>query len=182
MIDWANISLRDLAGYVSEELRKKGIDTILVGGACVTIYSKNRYMSYDLDYVTYEDTKNVKKAIQTLGFIEKNRYFQHADCPWLIEFVSPPVAIGSEAIHKFNKIETSLGTIKILRPVDSVKDRLANFYHWNDKQGLDQAISISLEQKIDFKELERWSIHENHEVKFRIFEASFKKIKSINSS
>lgn len=48
MIDWANISLKDLAGYVSEQLRIKGIDTILVGGACVTIYSENRYQSYDL--------------------------------------------------------------------------------------------------------------------------------------
>lgn len=25
MIDWKNISLRDLAGFISEELRKKGL-------------------------------------------------------------------------------------------------------------------------------------------------------------
>lgn len=43
MINWSKISLEELAGFVSEELRKRGIDTILVGGACVTIYSKNRY-------------------------------------------------------------------------------------------------------------------------------------------
>jgi hypothetical protein len=42
MIDWANISLQEPAGYVSEELRKRGIDTFLVGGACVTIYTHNR--------------------------------------------------------------------------------------------------------------------------------------------
>lgn len=40
MIDWSKITLKELAGFVSEELRKRGIDTILVGGACVTIYSK----------------------------------------------------------------------------------------------------------------------------------------------
>lgn len=45
MIDWEHISLKKLAGYVSEELRKCGIETILVGGACVTIYSENRYQS-----------------------------------------------------------------------------------------------------------------------------------------
>lgn len=39
MIDWKTISLKDFAGFLSEELRKKGIDTILVGGACVSIYS-----------------------------------------------------------------------------------------------------------------------------------------------
>jgi hypothetical protein len=55
MINWSSISLKDLAGYISEELKKRGIDTILVGGACVTIYSNNKYQSYDLDYITYDD-------------------------------------------------------------------------------------------------------------------------------
>jgi predicted nucleotidyltransferase len=57
MIDWSKITLEGLAGFVSEGLRERGIDAILVGGACVTIYSKNRYQSYDLDYITYEDMK-----------------------------------------------------------------------------------------------------------------------------
>jgi hypothetical protein len=41
MIDWTKISLKEFAGYLSKELRKKGIETVLVGGACVTIYSEN---------------------------------------------------------------------------------------------------------------------------------------------
>lgn len=102
------MSLKNLAGFVSEELRKRGIDTVLVGGACVTIYSKNRYQSYDLDYVTYEDMGKVKKALQELGFTEKQKYFQHKDCPWIIEFVSPPVAVGNESVQKFSNVETPL--------------------------------------------------------------------------
>jgi hypothetical protein len=82
MISWATISLRDLAGFISEELKKRGIDTILVGGACATIYSENRYQSYDLDYITYEEMKKVKKALAELGFVEKQKYFKHKDCPW----------------------------------------------------------------------------------------------------
>lgn len=31
MIDFSIISLRDLAGFISEELKKRGIDTVLVG-------------------------------------------------------------------------------------------------------------------------------------------------------
>jgi hypothetical protein len=175
MIDWAKISLKELAGFLSEELRKRGIDTVLVGGACVTIYSENRYQSYDLDYVTYEDMKKVKKALQELGFTEKHRYFEHEGCQWIVEFVSPPVAVGNESVQEFNNVMTPLGTIKLLKPVDSVKDRLASFYHWNDKQGLDQAVSICLEQKIDFSEVEEWSIKEEQEEKFRIFEKFLKK-------
>lgn len=177
MIKWSKITLTELAGFVSEELRKRGIDTILVGGACVTIYSKNRYQSYDLDYITFEDMKKVKKALQEMGFTEKNKYFQHEGCPWFLEFVSPPIAIGNEPIREFNQVETSFGKIKLLHPVDSVKDRLANFYHWNDKQGLEQAINICLEQNIDLKQIERWSLQENQLEKFEIFMSKLNKVK-----
>jgi hypothetical protein len=57
----------------------------------------------------------------------------------------------------------------MLYPIDSVKDRLASFYHWDDKQGLEQALSICLEESIDLKELEAWSIRENQLAKFETF-------------
>lgn len=177
MIAWENITLKELAGYVSEGLRKHGIETILVGGACVTIYSENRYQSFDLDYVTYEDMRKVKKALLEMGFTEKDRYFQHSGCPWFVEFVSPPAAVGNEYIRDFSTIETRFGKIKLLRPVDSVKDRLGAYYHWNDRQGLEQAINICLEQDIDFSEVERWSQSEGHAEKYKIFFERFKKIK-----
>lgn len=177
MIDWSTITLKEFAGFVSEELRKRGINTILVGGACVTIYSENRYQSYDLDYITYSDMQKVKKALQEMGFIQKNKYFRHEGCEWYIDFVSPPVAVGNEPIFEFNSINTHLGTIKLLRPIDSVKDRLGSFYHWNDKQGLQQAISICMEQQIDFAEVEKWSANEGHKKKFQIFMKSLKEAK-----
>jgi len=169
MMDWGSITLKELAGYISEELRKQGIETILVGGACVTIYSDNRYQSYDLDYITYEDMKKVKKALKGLGFNEKGRCYYHEGCQWFVEFVSPPVAIGNEFIREFSYVATPFGTIKLLRSVDSVKDRLGSYYHWNDKQGLEQAIQICLEQKIDLAEVEKWSVQEGHLEKFMNF-------------
>jgi hypothetical protein len=176
MIKWKSISLRDLAGFISEELRKRDIETTLVGGACVTIYSENLYQSYDLDFVTYESMKKIKKALTELGFKEKQRYFTRDDCPWFIEFVSPPVAVGNEPIHKFEHIKTPLGTIQMLRPTDSVKDRLASFYHWSDKQGLEQALNICSIQTVDLEEIEKWSIREGEGKKFLIFLEKFKLI------
>lgn len=176
MIDWASISLRDLAGYISEELRKRGIETILVGGACVTIYSENRYQSYDLDYITYVDMKKVKNALAELGFMEKQKYFKHEGCQWFVEFVSPPVAVGDEPVQRFNLVKTPLGTIKLLYPIDSVKDRLGAFYHWNDREGLEQALSICREHEIDLKEVEDWSIREKNRDKFQIFKKMLKKV------
>jgi len=173
-IDWANISLKDLAGYLSRELQKEGIDLILVGGACVTIYSKNRYQSYDLDFITYEDLGKVKKALSKYGFKYQSKYFARQDCPWIIEFVSPPVAVGGEPIRRFSNVKTEMGTIKMLKPTDCVKDRLASFYHWDDRQGLEQALNVCLEiQEIDFAELENFSKKEGFFEKFQEFLALY---------
>lgn len=169
MIDWKKISLEELAGFLSEELRKKGIDSVLVGGACVTIYSQNRYQSYDLDFVVYEDMKKVKRVLEELGFYEKNKYFHHSHCKWVIEFVSSPVAIGKEIISNFQNIQVATGTIKMLRTEDSIKDRLAGYFHWNDRQGLDQAIDICTECDFDIKEVEKWATQEGFKSKFQEF-------------
>ena len=108
MIDYKAISLEDLAGHICETLRKEGIDAILVGGACVTIYACNRYVSYDLDFVTHAPRKDLKEVLHSLHFEEHNRYYKHQDCPWLIEFVNPPVAVGEEPITDFNYIKLAM--------------------------------------------------------------------------
>jgi len=169
MIEWEKISLEDVAGFLSEELRKRGIEVVLVGGACVTIYSGNRYQSYDLDFVVYEDMKRVKQALKELGFHENGKYFQHRGCKWIVEFVSSPVAVGKEIIASFENMKVATGTIKMLRVEDSVKDRLASYFHWNDKQGLDQALDICAERSVDLKEIESWAIKEGFEKKFQNF-------------
>ena len=170
-INYENISLEKLAAIVSKKLNEHHIDSILVGGSCVSIYSQNRYQSYDLDYVTYEDLKKISKALNELGFEQNGRYFCHPKCEFYVEFVSPPVAIGEEPIHKFEFHHTPLGTIKMLTPTDSVKDRLASYYHWNDKQGLDQAISVCKEifSRIDLQEIKRWSKNEGNTKEFEVF-------------
>ncbi|MCI0382115.1 MAG: hypothetical protein L0207_03570 [Chlamydiae bacterium] len=122
--------------------------------------------------------KKVIKALKELNFQRHGKYFSHPDCKYFIEFISPPVAIGDEPIQNFEYHQTPLGTIKMLTPTDSVKDRLASFYHWNDKQSLEQALAICREilKKINIREIKRWSAKENYPQKFEIF---FKKLKTL---
>lgn len=87
-----------------------------------------------------------------------------------------PVAVGNEPVQRFNSVKTPLGTIKLLYPIDSVKDRLGVFYHWNDKEGLEQALSICAEHKVDLKEIEEWSTREKSKEKFQIFKKMLEKI------
>ncbi len=169
-IDWQKISIKDLAGLVSEKLRSKGIDSILVGGACVSIYTKNKYQSFDLDFVTHAAIKEVTPLLAELGFRRKSsRHFIRQDCPFFIEFVAPPAAVGSEPLKDEKRLKTQLGTLVLMTPTDSVKDRLAAFYHWNDHQALDQATMVAKSQKTDFHEVRRWSEKEGHTEKYRQF-------------
>jgi ABC-type transport system substrate-binding protein len=43
------MSIGDLAALVADHLRQSGINVVLTGGSCVSIYTQNRYQSYDLD-------------------------------------------------------------------------------------------------------------------------------------
>ena len=169
-IDRQKIGIKELAALISGKLRENGIDAILVGGACVSIYTKNRYQSFDLDFITHATLKSVVPVLAEIGFRrESSRHFVRHDCPFFIEFVAPPAAIGDEPIKGEKKIKTKLGTIVLLTPTDSVKDRLAAYYHWNDPQALEQALLITEAQKIDITEVRRWSVKEGHVKKCQAF-------------
>lgn len=157
-IDFKNISIKALAEFVGKHLSKHDIDTVLVGGACVSIYTKNRYISGDLDFITYESIKKIKFALKEIGFeYDQRKYFVHPECEFFLEFLTPPIAIGNEPVHTFNKISSSFGEIKILSPTDCVKDRLAAFIHWDDKESLEQAIMVTKNQIVDIDEIKRWA-------------------------
>ena len=53
-------------------------------------YSENRYQSYDLNFVAYEELKLIEKVFVKLGFKRTGRCFVHDDCAYLIDFVNPP--------------------------------------------------------------------------------------------
>lgn len=175
-IDWESISLREFTARVSEKLRRGRVDVILVGGACVSIYTRNRYQSHDIDLVTHTPLKVVTPLLEEIGFSRKGtRHFTREDCPFFIDFVSPPAALGSEPVRERNVVKTRAGTIVMLTPTDSVKDRLAAYYHWSDPQSLEQALLIALAQKVDVEEIKRWSLKEGSAERYQDFEKRLKK-------
>lgn len=169
--DFKNISIKKLAGIVEKALQENNIDAVLVGGACVTIYSENKYMSKDLDFVTYSSIKKVKPVLEKLGFKQEGkRRFINKDCEFYIEFVAPPVGIGHQVpVENFSKVDTEEGKIVLFRPTDCVKDRLAAYYHWADTQSLKQATIVARKQEIDLDEIKKWSEKENALEKFNKF-------------
>lgn len=177
-IDFGNIDTKDLAGLICQNFKEDGIEAILVGGSCVTIYSNNRYMSAGLDYVTYEELEKVERSLKKLGFVKRGKYFKNPDCVLYIDFLSEPVAIGDEIIHEFEEMKSKYGVFKLLTVTDCVKDRLLSFYHWGDRQGLNQAIEVCLDHRIDMKKLQEWSTKEGFGKNFLSFEEELKNRKN----
>jgi hypothetical protein len=49
------------------------------------------------------------------------------------------------------------GTLRIISPTDCIKDRLAHYYHWGDRQCLQQAILVASRHKVDLDVIQSWS-------------------------
>jgi hypothetical protein len=181
-INWKNVTTKELAALIYQHLKNDNIDVVLVGGSCVTIYSKNKYVSQDLDYASHADNVEIKNSLAKLGFIHRGKYFQHPECEFLIDFVASSVFIGDEIIKEkdFKKMKTRYGTFKLLSPEDCVKDRLAGFFYWNDRQSLEQAIMVCLENKVGIKKIRKWASAEQQEKKFHQFEEELKKLRTKN--
>jgi hypothetical protein len=152
----------ELGAYIQSHLREKGIEVVLSGGAAVGIYTDSKYVSKDLDFINVYavNRRTIRTAMGEIGFREEGRYFKHQDTEFFIEFPAGPLAIGSEPISQIIEKEFSTGTLKIISPTDCVKDRLAAYYHWGDRQCLAQAELVAKDHAVDLNEIERWSIVE----------------------
>ena len=165
-------SPKDLAFIVCGQLKKHGIEAVLTGGAVVSIYTKNEYQSYDLDFITHCSDKRVSLALKEMGFSKVGRYYKSESTEIFVEFPPPPIAVGNKPLTDFNEIRNNLGYLKLLTPTQCVMDRLAAFYHWNDRQSLVQAVIVESQNKIDLNEIKAWSIEEDSIKKFKMFKKS----------
>ena len=59
--------------------------------------------------------------------------------------------------------------IEILTPTQCVMERLAAFYHWRDRQALDQAVAVAGSQDVDIDAVRRWSNAEGQGERFAEF-------------
>ena len=170
--DWKKMTVEEIGAAIWTHLEKHHIAVVLSGGACVSIYSDNQYTSRDLDFVMSDySLKKIDPIMEELGFkrTQMFRHYEHPECHYFVEFPPSPLTVGDELVTKTAIVKNKYGRLRLLRPVDSVKDRLAAFYHWNDRQSLDQAIMIRKTKRISMKEVERWSEKEGALEKYQLF-------------
>ena len=165
------LAIADLAALVCDACRARAIDVVLSGGACVSIFAGNRYRSFDLDFVLTSAVprRKLRLVMETLGFREDGRHFRHPESAYIVEFLQPPLSVGSEPVREIREIRRGSRTLRLLSPTDCVKDRLAAFYHWNDQPSLEQAVLVCAANDVDLGEVRRWSRQEGMSEKHGLF-------------
>lgn len=162
-INFKTCTEEELWKYVAAHLKSRNIDTVLVGGAVVSIYTEGAYESGDLDFIlTNFFVSNLPQAMKEIGFARKGRHFVHPECAHLfIEFPQGPLEIGDDFNIVPEEINVEGKIIKILSPTDCVKDRLATYIHFKNRVGLEQALLVAKKHPIKFEQVRSWCEKEN---------------------
>jgi len=161
-------TLIEFAAIVADALEKAGIVATLSGGAAVSIYTDNRYQSVDLDFVTVALVKDLKVALERLGFqhtgLPRLSVFEHPLSRWYVEFSPAPLSFGGTYVDPSDceLIDTGLGRLRIITATHSIMDRLNAAAAWNEPQSLEQALLVaeSKAEKIDWTAIDDWVVRE----------------------
>ena len=179
MIPIGEMTRVELAAFVNETLLEAGISSVLSGGSCVSVWTDNRFASLDLDFILggLHTQNSVKNALATIGFnpmASNSRYYEHKETKLTLEFPNGPLAVGDELLDPRNaaNIETKTGSLRLLKPTDCVKDRLAAYYHWQDAQAFIQAVGVAKDQSIDWEDLKSWHEKEGRTDQFHSFKTA----------
>ena len=171
------MSQAELAAYINDHLRRSRIEVVLSGGAAVGIYSNGEYVSEDIDFVNalFAGRDKINKAMEEIGFTPFGRHFEHPDSKHIVEFPPGPLHLGDGKVENISELKFDTGVLRIISPTDCIKDRLAHFYHWGDRQCLAQAIIVASKHKINLNEVREWSKSEGKLDEFEKIEKDLRK-------
>ena len=167
----ARASLADVAVAVGDALRRAGIQAVLTGGACANLYTGGAYQSIDADFVLGRacELSALDQALAPLGFARHRDRYVHRRLRFFVEFPSGPLGIGEDFnIRPVWHSRKSAKTLA-LSATDACRDRLAAFYHWNDRQSLATAVTIALRNRVSLPKVRRWSRSEGNLRGYRVF-------------
>ena len=131
-----------LAAAISSAFEKKGIQSVLVGGAVVEYYTAGEYTTVDIDMILPPSEKReIENVMEGLGFerFEDYRHWLHPHIPIPVEFPPGPLQIGHLLVQEVNEIEIEKVKLKILKVEDILLDRLIMAQEWKDLQAQVQA-------------------------------------------
>jgi hypothetical protein len=163
-------TLQEVAVAVGAHLASRGIRAVLTGGACVAIHTAT-YVSKDADFVLQGrvSQRDLEEALRELGFVRKGAEYVHPEVPFTVEFPPGPLSIGDDLSIVPAVLSLGHSATLGLSATDSCRDRLAAFYHWNDRQALALAVEIARVRPVDFDLIRDWSAREGKTAEYGEF-------------
>ena len=164
-------SLKAVAACVGGALSRSRIRAVLTGGACATLYSNGEYQSSDLDFILQSAVKpqELDAVMATIGFRRAGNYYRHPRTAFIVEFPAGPLGIGRDIDVRPVVFRIKGVSVRALSSTDSCRDRLAAFFHWNDRQSLITAVQIARQQNVNLRTIRAWSAREGASDKFSEF-------------
>lgn len=163
--------LASVAIRVGSALQRHGIHGVLTGGACASFYSGGTYQSADVDIILSGAVARaaLDAAMGSIGFVRRRDHYVHPSHRFFVEFPRGPLAIGAD--HRIKPVEFRRGNRRmlVLSATDACRDRLAAFYHWNDRQSLAVAVAIAVRNPVRMGVIRPWSAGEGAIDRFEEF-------------
>jgi hypothetical protein len=169
----ARSTLSTVAVAVGGALRRHGIHGVLTGGACVSLYTRGVHHSKDVDFVLSGRVTqaDLDAAMNDVGFVRRRDRYEHPRVPFYVEFPRGPLAIGDDLQIRPVVLSRAGGRTLALSATDCCRDRLAAFYHWDDRQSLRNAVLVALHNRTSLRRIAEWSRAEGKEAGFLEFRA-----------
>ena len=182
MNDFSNTPITELTALIAEHLQSHGIEVVLVGGLAVEIYTDNLYLTKDIDMVNtnYSAPKAIHRAMAELGFHKRGRVYENDTTDITVEFPPGPLSVGDQLIKETTQQTVANKSVPILTVRDVVKDRLAAYIHWQDRQSLIQAATILIKHQRDPVEFKAFCEHEGTSADYGLFQDLYRRARKQN--
>lgn len=129
-----------MAALIADELRRRGIDVILVGGGAVEFYTEGGFTTQDIDFVSVDPPAVIRRAMVNLGFRQAGRGFVFSDPPIFVEFpggaLDPPAATVDVKIAGCD--------LKLISREGIFIDRLRALTYWKMERDAAQVVELLL--------------------------------------
>jgi len=170
----AESSLVEVAFAVCSALHRAGVTAVLSGGGAATFYAPEAIQSFDLDFIleVYPRDGDPGHVLVDLGFENVGHDYVHKLSRYQLEFPRGPLAVGDDLIRSWNTVTDGDLLLHVISATDSCRDRLAAFYHFQDRSALEQALAVAaaVNTDLDLEKIRAWSKRESMSEPFAVFE------------
>ncbi|TET53830.1 MAG: DNA-binding protein [Actinobacteria bacterium] len=133
-------------GVLTKELKKQGVEPVIVGGQAVEFYTAGGYATYDIDIAA--PSEPVGAVLSKWHFQKEGRHWVSVELDISIE--APAFGLESKQLERLTELLIDDLKVFIIGVEDIVLDRLNAYVHWNSKDDLSWAKEIIVNNKKSF--------------------------------